>query len=209
MRFSAPLTAIAAAVFFSASVFAAPASDGEKAAGKYMEDVASKALDIITSEKLTKAAKQAKLDRIFAENVDIKWVGRFVMGRYWRDATDDQKTRYLKEYEAFLIKHYTSRFAEYTSGSFTIVGSEDNGDGEYTVGMQLKGADKNAEPVLVDYRLRKEETGFRIIDVTVEGVSMITTQRSEFAAVIGRHDIEYLIGQLASKSLPVTEPGAK
>jgi phospholipid transport system substrate-binding protein len=206
MRFIASIAAAALAVCLATPAVAAPASEGERAASKYMEDVASKALGIIADTKISKDAKQAKLDKIFIDSVDIAWVGKFVMGRYWRDATDDQKKRYLKEYQAFVVKHYTSRFAEYTSGNFTITGTEDNGDNEYTVSMKLSGGDKNAEPVLVDYRLRKEGSGFKIIDVTVEGVSMITTQRSEFAAVIGRHNIDYLIEQLANKSLPMTEP---
>lgn len=171
-------------------------------AGKYVGGLADQTLKTISNDGLNKRQKQAKLDKLFSDNVDFPWVGRFVMGRYWREATDAQKKRYLKEYQKFLILHYTSRFTEYTSGDFKVTGSEDDGDGEFTVSMQIKPGDQsdNGQPILVDYRVRHEGGGFKIFDVIVEGVSMITTQRSEFASVIDKGGIDYLIGQLAAKS---------
>ncbi len=180
--------------------FAKSADDAKS----YVNNVASQALSIIETDG-AKDAKKKKLEKLFADSVDLSWVGKFVMGRYWRQATDDQKKRYLQEYERFILHHYTSRFTEYTSGSFTITSAQDDGNGEYTVGMSLQDDKKKGEPpVLVDYRLRKQGGSFKIFDVIVEGVSMITTQRSEFSAVLGKHDIEHLIAQLSKKSVSET-----
>lgn len=169
-------------------------------ASKYIQGLGDQALAAITNPKFDKNGKQAALEKIFSDNVDFPWVGRFVMGRFWRQATDDQKARYLKEYQKFLILHYTSRFTDYTSGSFNVTGARDDGENEFTVSMQLKSSEPNSEPVLVDYRVRQEAQGFKIFDVIVEGVSLITTQRSEFASVITNKDIDYLINELAEKS---------
>ncbi len=185
----------------AAPVTAAHAGDSGSA-GQYIQKIGDQALATISNGKLSKAQKQSRLDVIFSGNVDIPWVGRFVMGRAWRDATEAQKARYLKEYQRFLIKHYTSRFADYTSGTFNITGTKTDGDAEYTVSMELIGNNKNDEPVLVDYRVRKGDGGFKIFDVIVEGVSLITTQRSEFSSVINQHGIDYLINQLANRSMP-------
>lgn len=181
----------------------APAMAGsELEASKYVEKIGSQALATISNAGLSKSQKQSKLDKMFSDNVDIAWVGRFVMGRFWKQATDAQKAKYLREYEKFLIKHYTSRFTDYTSGSFTITGSRQDNEGEYTVGMEIVGNNKSEPPVMVDYRVRAGNGTFKIFDIIVEGVSLITTQRSEFAAVIGKHNIDYLIAQLANKSVP-------
>lgn len=169
-------------------------------AGAYVSGLANQTLAIISDTHTSKPQRQAKLNRLFADNVDFPWVGRFVMGRYWREATDSQKARYLKEYQKFLILHYTSRFTEYTSGDFKVTGSEDDGNGEFTVSMRIKPGDQNGQPILVDYRVRREDAGFKVFDVIVEGVSMITTQRSEFASVISQGGIDYLIRQLAARS---------
>jgi len=175
----------------------------------YINKLGNNALSIISNAKLNKAQKQDKLNVLFSESVDIPWVARFVMGRFWRQATETQKTAYVREYRKFLIKHYTSRFADYTGGSFTITGVKDDGDNEFTVNMQLLGDKKNSEPVLVDYRVRADGSAFKIFDVNVEGVSLITTQREEFSSVISQHSIDYLIAQLQNKAMDAPEKAGK
>ncbi len=191
-----------AAIVLCLAGWVAPVYAATGDAVTYVSGLADQTLATISNEHLSKRQKQAKLNRLFADNIDFPWVGRFVMGRYWREATGEQKARYLKEYQKFLILHYTSRFTEYTSGDFKVTGSEDDGNGEFTVSMQISSGDQSEDdqPVLVDYRVRREDKGFRIFDVIVEGVSMITTQRSEFASVIAKGGIGYLIDQLAAKS---------
>jgi phospholipid transport system substrate-binding protein len=182
-----------------ASVPGARAATSDEA-GKYIQGLGDQALVVISNKHFNPDQKQKALEKIFSSNVDFPWVGRFCMGRYWREASEAQKTRYLKEYQRFLVLHYTSRFTQYTSGTFKVTGTRDDGDSEFTVSMELKSDEANAEPVLVDYRVRAEEGGFKIFDVIVEGVSLITTQRSEFASVITDNGIDYLIDKLAAKS---------
>lgn len=184
---------------FASPSFATPSDE----ASAYVQRLGDQALTVIANKNFDKKQKLSRLEKIFSSNVDIAWVGKFVMGRFWRQATDDQKKNYLKEYEKFLTKHYTERFANYSGGDFKITGSRNDGEeNEFTVSMQIIPEDKNAEPILVDYRVRKGAGGFKIFDVNVEGVSMITTQRSEFASVISNHDIDYLIGKLSTMSAP-------
>lgn len=185
----------------SALSFSAPASAAAtNAASKYVESLGNQAIAVIANPKFNKQQKQAKLETIFSTNVDIPWVGRFVMGRFWKQATPDQQKRYLSEYQKFIITHYASRFAEYSGGKFNITGTKDDGNNEFTVSMEMIG-DKAAEPVLVDYRVRGNGGSFKVFDVIVEGVSMITTQRSEFGSVLNDKGVDYLIGKLASKSI--------
>ena len=186
-------------------VFASPSMAGnEEQASKYIENLAGKTLEIIQT-KQNRDVKKDRLEKLFAGSVDIDWVGKFVMGRYWHKATDDQKKRYLKAYRDFVIGHYATRFSEYSSGKFTITGTSKLSDeDEYLINMQLDDSGTtNGEPVLVDYKVRKAEKSFLVFDVIIEGVSMITTQRSEFASVITRNGLDYLIDQLANKSMPL------
>jgi phospholipid transport system substrate-binding protein len=169
-------------------------------ASKYIQNLGDQALGVISNPKFGPNDKQKALEKMFSNSVDFPWVGRFVMGHFWREASEEQKSRYLQEYQKFLVLHYTSRFTQYTSGTFKVTSSRDDGDNECTVSMELKSDEPNAEPVLVDYRVRKEDGGFKIFDVIVEGVSLITTQRSEFASVITNNGIDYLINKLAEKS---------
>lgn len=187
-------------VAFALSLFTNTANAADASgAGKFVEALANQTLTTISNASLSKAQKQSRLENLFTGGVDIAWVGKFVMGQYWRKASNDQKSRYLKHYQTFIIRHYTSRFTDYTSGTFTITGIKDDGDNESTVSMTIKPMSNGHEPINVDYRVRKTAAGFKIFDINVEGVSMITTQRSEFASVISDHDIEHLIRQLETK----------
>jgi phospholipid transport system substrate-binding protein len=192
----AAFVALALAFTSTASMAASPAD-----AGKYIESIGSQTITIISNPKLDKAGKQARLEGIFAANVDIPWVGKFVMGRFWKIATEDQKKRYLNEYQSFLLTHYAGRFSEYSSGSFKITGTHEDSENEYTVNMEMQAQEANGAPILVDYRVRKGNGGFKVFDVIIEGVSLITTQRSEFSALLNNKGIDYLIEQLANKSL--------
>lgn len=192
-------------VVFSTPCLAAPVND----ASKYVESLGNRAVAIISNKAFSKEKKKAQIEQLFSENVDIPWVGRFVLGRFWRQTTDAQKAQYLKEYETFLVSHYATRFSDYTSGTFKITDARDDGENEFTVSMQMQGGDANAQPVMVDYRVRAGgPKGFKVFDVIVEGVSMITTQRSEFASVVGSKGVDYLITQLANKTLapPLDKP---
>lgn len=195
-------TLLSAALLSAAILFSAGSSHaGTKEASQYVESLGTRAITIITNSKLPKEQKQKQLEKIFSDSVDIPWVGRFVIGRFWRTATPDQQKRYLAAYESFVVTHYASRFAEYSGGKFSVTNSKDMGDGEYTVSMKMETGDKGAEPVAVDYRVRAGKGGFKVFDVIVEGVSMITTQRAEFNAILSDKDIDTLISKLASKSL--------
>lgn len=192
------------AITICAALFSAPAFAASKdAASKYVETLGNSAIETLSNKKLDKNTKSKKIEQLFRDNVDINWIGKFVLGRFWRQATDDQKKRYLKEYETFLVRHYATRFTDYTSGSFTITNARDDGDDEFMISMQIKSDEAGGDPILVDYRVRtntNRKGGFAVFDIIVEGVSMITTQRSEFSSVVTNKGMDYLITQLANKS---------
>lgn len=177
-------------------------------ARKLVDDVGKQALSVIDDAKLSKPQKKAKLENIFSSNVDIAWVGRFVLGRYWRQAEEPQRKRYLKEYENFLVTHYAGRFADYTGGSYKVTNATEDGDDQFTVTMEMLSPDK--QQVNVDYRLHKTDDGkLKMFDVIVEGVSLIATQRSEFASVLSQNNLDYLIEQLSNKTLKITTTAKK
>jgi phospholipid transport system substrate-binding protein len=183
---------------FSSNSFATTADD----AGKYIETLGNSAVATLSNAKFSKEQKTAKIEKLFRENVDVPWVGKFVLGRFWKQASAEQQKRYLKEYETFITERYATRFSDYTGGSFKVLGTHDDGDDEFTVNMQIQSGKEGSAPVLVDYRVRKGgKNVFNIFDIVVEGVSMITTQRSEFASVISANNLDYLIAQLSKKQL--------
>lgn len=187
-------------VVLALSATPAAADDvANNAASQFVESIGNEALSIIRDKSLNKNQKQQKLEGVFSRSVDVDWVGKFVMGRYWRQADDAQKKRYLNEYRDFLVKHYTLRFADYSDGSFKITSNRSEGDGKYSVTMEITSPSEDA-PVIVDYRVHQQGKALQVYDIVVEGVSLITTQRSEFNGVLTQKGIDGLIDQLSSRT---------
>ncbi len=196
----APKQAEADAAAASVSSPASPSAALSSPAARYIDKLASETLATIKNGKLSKEKKQQVLEKIFREHIDFNWAARFAMGRFWKQSSEKQKSLYVAAYQGFIIKNYTARFLEYTSGRFSITDAKESDNGEWSVGMEISAeGSANEPPVIVEYKLRKNSGAFKVVDIVVEGVSMITTQRSEFASVINKSGIDGLIEQLSAK----------
>lgn len=176
---------------------ASSAHAGEKEAKAYVQGVSNKVLDIISTKKLAEGTKQARLIKLFEQTVDTKWIGHFVLGRYYNAATATQKKKYDDIYHEFLIRSYVPRFKEYKGQKFEITETQSQGKGEYLVKTNILSAGE--APIRVDYRVREEGGTFHVVDIISEGVSLINTQRSEFGSVVSREGMDYLLDQLKQR----------
>lgn len=122
---------------------------------------------------------------LFRAGFDVPTIGRFVLGRYWNAATEDQRREYLSLYEAMIVQTYARRFSEYSGETLSVTGARPEGETDVLVNSQI--VRPNGPPVAVSWRVRDRGQGtFQIVDVMVENVSMGVTQRSEFSAIIQR-----------------------
>jgi phospholipid transport system substrate-binding protein len=176
---------------------ASSAQAGEKEAKTYVLGVSNKVLEIISNKKIDQGTKQTKLIKLFEQTVDTKWIGRFVLGKYYKTATPVQKKKYDDIYHEFLIRSYVPRFKEYKGQKFELAETQSHGKGEYLVKTNILSA--NAAPIRVDYRVREDAGTFHVIDIISEGVSLINTQRSEFGSVVSREGMDYLLDQLKQR----------
>jgi phospholipid transport system substrate-binding protein len=174
-------------------------ADGKEAASAFANDLGHKSLSVITDAALSKTEKQAQLEELFTQSVDIDWIGQFVLGRYWKTATEDQKQHYLANYRAFTVRHYTTNLSSFTDANFEVAKIREDDKGGNIVTMRIKRP--HAEDVVTDFDVRPQQgNGLKVYDIVVEGVSMITTQRSEFNSVISQKGLDYLIDQLKQRS---------
>src|SRR5579871_218156 len=88
--------------FFSVAPLSANADDKSDASA-FVDNIGKQALAIITDKGKSKEEQTTELQDLFIKNVDIDWIGRFVVGRYWRTASDTQKTQYMANYKAFIV----------------------------------------------------------------------------------------------------------
>jgi len=186
-------------IFSSFILQASSAMATPEKAKDFIQGIGDKVIGIVATGNLSDAEKEKQLNRLFVETVDINWIAKFVVGRYWREASTEQQDQYIKFYNDFLIRSYVSKFRQYTDQKMVINKFTTEEEGKYTVETTI--VDKEGKSYNVSYKAKKAEDGsFKIYDIVAEGVSMITTQRSEFASILSREGMDALIKKLQQKN---------
>jgi phospholipid transport system substrate-binding protein len=141
---------------------------------------------------------------VLDDETDLSLLGRLVLGRYWREAKPAQRTEYLHLFRRFMLQTFAQRLRQYTGTDmgrsderFQIIASRAVGQRDILV--QSRVAPPSSQPLRVDWRLRERADEPVIIDLIVEGISLLVTQRSEFAAVLERGGIEGLLAELRAR----------
>ncbi len=198
---------VAAGIAVSAALFApAPAHAAQAEAtpaAKFVEGLGAKALSSLTDSKLEAAERQSRVRGLLRNYFDVPTISRFVMGRYWNEATDAQKKEYGKLFEDMIVKTYAQRFSEYSGQSFTVGRTTETEAGQKDSLVDSQIVQPDGPPVGIQWRVRNKGGSMKIVDVIVEGVSMSVTQRSDFVSVIenGGGKVEALLESLRKRSV--------
>jgi phospholipid transport system substrate-binding protein len=142
----------------------------------------------------------ARFRQLFSEDFDVPGIARFVLGRYWRVATEPQQQEFVKLLADYIALAYSNRLAEYSGETLHVTGTRPAPDGSVVSSEIVR--PNGAPPAKVDWVLTAHDGAYKISDVVVEGVSMAVTQRSEFASVIQRNggQVQGLITALRQKT---------
>lgn len=130
--------------------------------------------------------REKEFRRILNDGFDVRAIGKWVLGRYWRKAKDDEKEEYLNLFEDFIVVTYSHRFEGYSGSDITLSVTESitKNNNDAIVRSQIK-RPQSSTPVLVDWRVKSTTNNeLKVVDVVVAGVSMSQAQRSEFSSVI-------------------------
>jgi len=169
-------------------------------AGAFIQTLGDEAITTLGKSHLDEAAREKEFRRLLKAGFAIHGIGRFVLGRYWRGASDGQRSRYLQAFEDYIVATYAARFEQYDGQTFKVNGERPDGDDGRIVESEVRPKDRPV--IVVQWRVRQGSEGLKIVDILVEGVSMAVTQRSEFSAVMGSNggNLDALIEQLEAKS---------
>lgn len=174
----------------------APA-EGARALVQSLSDEATALLNNAdaTAEKRVEAFR-GLLRKYFASAA----IGKWVLGRYWRQATDAARSEYLRLFEDYIVYGYVKRFGAYSGEKLSIVRATDNSNASVTVFSEFvrPGSEK---PIMVHWRVGHDADKYRITDVVVEGTSLSQTLRSDFASTIHQSggNVESLLAVLREK----------
>ena len=181
-RFSAVVAVTLGVAIGCLQSFAAESAASE--ASEFVRQLGDDTIAVLATPDTTAEQRKARFRKLLDEGFAVETIGRFVLGRYWRAATPAQRSDYLRLFREFVLETYAGKLGTYAGETFEITKDVPLDENDTMVSTEIYSPD--GPPIRVDYRVRARPAGLKIIDVFVEGVSLITTQRAEFASVISR-----------------------
>ncbi|MGH1397737.1 MAG: MlaC/ttg2D family ABC transporter substrate-binding protein [Alphaproteobacteria bacterium] len=172
----------------------------QKGAESFIDQMANEAIGFLGNADLSEAQKASRFRKLLRAKFDMKTIGRFALGRHWRGASAAQKKEYQSLFENMIVEVYAARFGDYQGQALEVRSSRK--DSERDVSVQSYIVPDSGPEIQVDWRVRKKDGRYRVVDVSVEGVSMAVTQRSEFSSVIqrGGGEVAVLLAHLSGDS---------
>ena len=152
----------------------------------------------ILSKNISKEEKINELKSIAKETVDIRGVGYYSLGAARKGLSEDQKKEYLKLFENYFLKSFSSRLSEYTNPEIDVKGKEVLNE-NYTIVNSILVATSNRPEVKIDWRIYTKDPNNPLIrDLIIEGLSLARTQKEEFSSILNSNngDIKVLFNSL-------------
>lgn len=142
--------------------------------------------------------REERIRKVLRRGLDLDFMGRFVLGHYWQEATPQQQAAYRDAFADFIIRTYTHRLADRSFTSFTVtsVRQAENGD----VVVEERAFRPDGPPVNYGFRVRDTRNALKVIDVSVEEASMLLTQRLDFMSAVEKQGLDGLIEAIRKKT---------
>jgi len=146
---------------------------------------------------------QGRFDRLAPTIVathDLDFIARFALGSFWKELSEEQRGRYLAAFRDLSIATYASRFNAFDGEQFRILAEDPLPGGDAQVRSVLSTGD--GDEVSFEYRLRRRDGPWRIINIVADGVSDLALKRSEYTGVMRREGIAGLLARMEDKRHP-------
>lgn len=144
--------------------------------------------------------RNKRFERLFTQNLDLDFIGKYVLGRYWRTANAQQRREFINLYRDFNVKIWSKRFDEFRGKRFVFKGtSAANNPNQIFVNTEVPM--KEGKPASVKWRVYDHNGKLKIIDIIIENVSLAQTARNEYTSFIAKssNGIEGLLEHLRAK----------
>jgi phospholipid transport system substrate-binding protein len=141
----------------------------------------------------------ALVDKWLLPHFDTAYSARLVLGKHWRDASEDQRKRFVNAFYQSLLRNYSSALADFTSDRMKFLPAQVDGDNA-TVRTEIKRS--NGTRIPVNYSLRKTNGEWKAWDVVIEGISYVKSFREDFGAEIDQKGLDAVIQRIEQGGLP-------
>jgi phospholipid transport system substrate-binding protein len=193
MKMLRGLILVLAAVFVAPSLPAA--AQGADPSGVFVQKLADDTINLLKSQ--TKgAARDEQFRKLMSTGFDVGFLGRQALARYWRTATEAERKQYEEIFDDYMLRTITSRLARFEQETVKVTGTSKGPKDDTIVATQIIG---KGEPIAMDWQVRPMDNGLKIIDVKIEGISMLITTREEFGGIVQQKGMSGLLDAMKSK----------
>ncbi|MCP5153898.1 MAG: ABC transporter substrate-binding protein [Ectothiorhodospiraceae bacterium] len=135
------------------------------------------------------------VDEIVLPHFDFVRMSQRVLGKYWRDASDEQQQRFAREFQALLVRTYATALQEYRDQTIRFLPSRERPGGD-EVSVRTEVEQPGGPPIPISYEMTRVGEAWKVFDVAIDGVSLVINYRSTFANEIRQKGIDGLIERL-------------
>lgn len=190
-------------VFISSILIAASVMANDIAPDALIKSVSGEVLEIVRADKDIQSGNAKKaadlVERKIAPNFDFLHMTRLALGRDWRQASAEQQKALANEFQILLVRTYSRALTEYKNQTIEIKPlALKAGETDVKVRSEIK--QPGAKSIQLDYYLQKDTTGWKIYDIEVAGISLVTNYRESFASEVRNSGIDGLLKSLQTKN---------
>ncbi|MFL2890979.1 MAG: phospholipid-binding protein MlaC [Candidatus Pelagibacterales bacterium] len=166
---------------------------------KFVSNFADNAISILSNDSLDASQKNIQFTELVMSSIDMNLISKFVLSKYWKLATDDQKKAYQVAFKQYFISSYANKLDQY-SGEKVIIVSSNAAKKFVIVKSNIVRDGTDTLKIELDWRLLTRDSQTKIIDLSIEGISLIIAQREEFQSFLANNDnsLDALINKLNS-----------
>jgi phospholipid transport system substrate-binding protein len=172
----------------------------EDAAG-FITRLGDQTLALLQARDRSIAERQQKFEQLADQAFDIPKIARYVLGRYWLAANDNDRQQFGKAFEHYMVQVYWQHFSDYTGATFKVLGQKAGGQDTTVVTTEVARA-SGQPPAKVEWSVARQPDGYKVADVSIEGISQALTYRQEFSSIIERNNgrVSALTAELRQKT---------
>ncbi len=163
----------------------------------FVTEVAQKIISIVTSQSTSKAQKKSSIKTLINHNFDVQWMSKFVLGRSYKALSSSDQQEYTKLYLNYLVGNYFPILIKYDNDQFHVKHANKVSKSSYDVDTVIDRVGKPA--VSIKYHIKEFDSSFKAVDMVVEGISTIISQRSEFDSIIQNDGIHGFMKKMKEK----------
>ena len=167
----------------------------------FITSFADSAISILSNDTISDAERTSSFTELVMSSIDLNLISKFVLSKAWKNASDEQKENYLIAFKDYFVSSYANKLDQYTGERVDVIGSQEAG--KYVIvesNIVREGTD--TLKINLKWRLLNKNNQIKIIDLNIEGISLVIAQREEFQSFLANndYDLDKLIEKIVSVS---------